>query len=316
MPETPAHGAVDGGGDEVRAAGAVLWRPGRRGVEVALVHRPRYDDWSFPKGKGEPGEHPLATAAREVAEETGLVPVLGRRLPTSRYRSDGSPKRVHYWAAQADRATAAGFVAGGEVDDLEWLPLAAARERLSYPRDVPVLDGFAAGPARTAAFILLRHARAAPKKAWRKAGWPDDLSRPLDDRGRAQARALAPLLGAFGTRRVASSAAERCVATVRPYAASAGAVIEAAPALTVGMASSAAVRDQARGLVGAGSATVVCAHRENLPALLAAACERFGAPAPDGPGLGKAAFWVLHMADGRLASAERHQAPRAAGDCR
>jgi len=89
------------GAAEVRAAGAVLWRPGPgvRGVEVAIVHRPRYDDWAFPKGKATPGEHPLLTAVREVTEETGLRPVLGRRLPPMFYLAAGRPKRVDYWAA-------------------------------------------------------------------------------------------------------------------------------------------------------------------------------------------------------------------------
>ena len=92
------------GAEEVRAAGAVLWRP-RAGtqvgqdVEVALVHRPRYDDWAFPKGKAAPGEHPLLTAVREVTEETGLRPVLGRQLPHMFYLAAGRPKRVDYWAA-------------------------------------------------------------------------------------------------------------------------------------------------------------------------------------------------------------------------
>src|SRR4051794_35162364 len=86
----------------VRAAGAVLWRQrAGQSVEVALVHRPRYDDWSFPKGKCKSGEHLIRTVVREVEEETGVVPVLGRRLPSTAYLKDGRPKRVDYWAAQA-----------------------------------------------------------------------------------------------------------------------------------------------------------------------------------------------------------------------
>jgi 8-oxo-dGTP diphosphatase len=85
---------------KIPAAGAVLWRPGEQGPEVALVHRPRYDDWSFPKGKCLPGEHVLITAVREVTEETGIGVILGRRLRTVRYLSDGRPKQVDYWAAR------------------------------------------------------------------------------------------------------------------------------------------------------------------------------------------------------------------------
>src|SRR5216683_2660302 len=85
---------------EIRAAGAVLWRPGTHAQAVLLVHRPRYDDWSFPKGKSLPGEHVLITAVREVAEETGVRVVLGRRMSPAHYASDGRAKRVDYWVAR------------------------------------------------------------------------------------------------------------------------------------------------------------------------------------------------------------------------
>ena len=102
-----------GGGDqeaEIRAAGAVLWRPGADGPEVALVHRRRYDDWSLPKGKSLPGEHVLLTAVREVAEETGVRVVLGPRLPSTHYQQHGNrPKTVDYWAAKAAGGAPAGL---------------------------------------------------------------------------------------------------------------------------------------------------------------------------------------------------------------
>ena len=85
---------------EIHAAGAVMWRAGEEGIETALVHRPRYDDWSFPKGKAFAGEHVLLTAVREVAEETGIRVALGRRLATTQYPTSGGPKRVDYWAAR------------------------------------------------------------------------------------------------------------------------------------------------------------------------------------------------------------------------
>ncbi|MEW2069060.1 NUDIX hydrolase [Streptomyces sp. NPDC007346] len=118
----------------VLAAGCVLWRrtPDGGGVEVCLVHRPRYDDWSFPKGKLKRGEGPLAAAVREVLEETGHHCAPGGRLPTARYLVDGRPKEVAYWAAEA---TGGAFEANDEVDRLLWLSPGAARTRLTQPRD-------------------------------------------------------------------------------------------------------------------------------------------------------------------------------------
>ena len=303
----------------IRAAGALLWRPGEQGPEVAIIHRPRYDDWSFPKGKSLPGEHVLITAVREVAEETGVEIALGRRLSTAHYYvSDGKPKQVEYWAARPARAAgaAATFVPNDEVDRLAWLPLTAAGDRLTYPHDLEVLSEFAAGPAATSALIMLRHASARNKKAWQKAGHPDDSTRPLTPLGQAQAKQLGQVLSCFGPARVISSAAERCLATVEPYAALTGGVVESAPALgpppaeeapaEEALAAEAAARDLITGLITAGEPAVISAHRENLPAVLRWACETLGAPVPAWRSLRKGAFWVLHVAEGRLISAERH----------
>src|SRR6516164_4386712 len=163
---------ADAAPGEIRAAGAVLWRARAGGIETALVHRPRYDDWSFPKGKSMPGEHMLLTAVREVEEETGVRAALGRRLPTQSYPVNGRPKRVEYWAARP--VSAEPFTPGTEVDELGSLPLPGARERLSYPRDVALLDSFTSGSADSAPVILLRHASAIAKQAWQEAGHHDE----------------------------------------------------------------------------------------------------------------------------------------------
>jgi 8-oxo-(d)GTP phosphatase len=300
---------------EIQAAGAVLWRVRAGGIEVALVHRPRYDDWSFPKGKSMPGEHVLVTAVREVEEETGVRPALGRRLATLSYRVDGRPKRVEYWAARP--VSPERFIPGDEVDALAWLPPAQARERLSYPRDVGLLDGFTAGPADTAPVILLRHACAIGKKEWRNAGHADDRERPLSDEGRAQAAALGDVLRCFAPAQVISSATERCLATVRPYADRAGAPVAAEPGFAVDSAARplhesdwtgtpAAQRRIAAAATGR-RPVIICAHRQNLPWLLARASAALGAPAPEGPPLERGAFWVLQAGGGRLVSAEQHQ---------
>jgi 8-oxo-(d)GTP phosphatase len=156
--------------------------------------------------------------------------------------------------------------------------------------------------------VLLRHASAGSR-----ADWPgDDLKRPLDAEGAADSERLARLLACFGTRRVISSAAERCVATVRPYAALAGTPVTVEPAFTVGpeqdlpaAGNGLAVAEMAA-IVAAGMPAVICAHRENLPSLLEAACAALVAEPPDGGPLPFSGFWVLHAAHGLLAAAERH----------
>ncbi|MCL2552200.1 MAG: NUDIX hydrolase [Actinomycetia bacterium] len=130
-----------GGVTTVRAAGTVLWRRSAADgkVEIALVHRPRYDDWSLPKGKLKRGEDFAAAAVRETHEETGMRCVLGASLPASRYLVEGRPKEVRYWSAEA---VDGGFTPNREVDRVVWLPPAAARHRLTHDRDRPLVDAF------------------------------------------------------------------------------------------------------------------------------------------------------------------------------
>ncbi|MEU9120180.1 NUDIX hydrolase [Streptomyces sp. NPDC048506] len=127
----------------VRAAGCVLWRRAATedGLEIGLVHRPKYDDWSHPKGKLKRGEDALAGAVREVAEETGMDCRPGAPLPTSYYLVEGRPKQVRYWAAEA---VAGAFTPSAEVDRLEWLSPADARHRLTQERDRPLVDALLA----------------------------------------------------------------------------------------------------------------------------------------------------------------------------
>lgn len=136
--------------DTVRAAGCVLWRraaPSRGGVELCLVHRPRYDDWSFPKGKLKRGESPREAALREVLEETGHHCVPGVPLPTARYTTGGRPKEVTYWAAEA---TDGAFEPSREVDRIAWLSPSAARRRLTQDRDAWLVDVFVSTQATQA----------------------------------------------------------------------------------------------------------------------------------------------------------------------
>ena len=269
----------------IKAAGAVAWRPGPDGrPEILLVHRRKYDDWSLPKGKVEPGETLPVTAVREVLEEGGARLALGRRLNSIRYNVGGRPKRVHYWSAAVasldDHA-----VPNDEVDEIEWLDADRAIDRISYRHDHGVLADFARLPAQTVPIILLRHAKAAGKSSWKGA----DDRRPLDDAGRADAKALAELLACFGPRaRLITSPAVRCVETLRPFAELSGAELREEPSLYIHTQSSrtdpadsppsmAALMAQA---VAAGEPTIFCAHRENIPVLQAAALAALGLGQP------------------------------------
>ena len=329
----------------------MVWRRGDGGLDIALVHRRRYDDWSFPKGKREPGEHVLRTALREVREETGFQVALGRPLGPSVYRVAAGIKHVSYWAARYVESL--GFVPNDEVDDVRWVPADRAHERLSYERDIELLGEFRSAPADTVTLILLRHAAAGSKAAVAgEQAAAADLARPLDAEGVVAAQTLAGVLACYGRCQVISSAAERCVATVRPYAELAGVPVEVEPAFTVtpdpvysasllmartvregpgvpdqlatepgGMSGSPgqqpglqadadqlepSARRRAASLARSGVPALICAHRENLPALIDAAFGALGAAPPVAEPLRKGEFWALHSAGGHLVSAERH----------
>lgn len=213
----------------LRAAGAVLWRDGAGRPEVALVHRPRYDDWSLPKGKLKSGETAAHAAAREVAEETGFSCVLSRFLHRVRYsiatvRGEAA-KQVDYFAA---RARGGAFAANDEVDELRWLDVDRARQRLSYPHDLPVLDSFDRLPTTVVTVLLVRHAEAGARGDWSG----DDALRPLSKDGLRQQAALRSLLPLFGPQRAYSAPRVRCEQTIAPIAGDLGLAINTEPLLS------------------------------------------------------------------------------------
>ncbi len=217
------HGPLAAGEDDVaaHAAGGVVWRHAGAELEVVLVHRPRYDDWSFPKGKVRRGEPALAAAYREVGEETGLAPTLGPSLPQSRYQTEQGKKLVEYWAMRSGGAP--GHVTGDEVDRMEWLALAEARERLSYGGDRELLDELDPLVYLISATVLLMgHAPAGDPRAWEG----DDWARPLDAGGLQQAEALRRGLPAFSPTRLLSADRARCVQTLEPLARDLGLPVE------------------------------------------------------------------------------------------
>ena len=292
----------------VHAAGAVLWRsaPDSAQREFALVHRPRYDDWSFPKGKVENGETAVSAAVREVAEETGFHAVLGRSLGSVEYKltRPKKNKHVHYWSA---RAVDGEFVPNDEVDQLRWVPQHDVRALLSYDLDRDVFDRYESGPSITSTAILVRHARAGSKSAWRG----DDADRPLDSVGVRQAAALVPLLTAFGGTQAFCADRVRCTSTVHPWATAASAPMRREKLLTE--EGYAADTDNARELAvklarTTGGVPVICSQGKVIPDFVAWWADRDGL-ALDRTRTRKASVWILSLDEGTLVAADYIDSP-------
>lgn len=294
------HGDGDGG-RVIRAAGGVLWRWSLSGVvEVALVHRPQYDDWSLPKGKLRRGEHPVVTACREVAEETGVLATAGKRLDIEHYDTDLGPKAVEYWAMQGPDAP---FKRTREVDRLVWVPLADAR-RLDYQGDAYAIDALRplADSLRSGSEVLLvRNARAVPAGRSHGAGG----LRLLDVRGREQAEALRRTLPAFGPSRLLSASEARFADTMGPLAGELGLPVEVEPAFDEEEYSARPRHGltQILELANAGGTTAVCAPGAVLRHLLATLAEDAGLDVREFPAV-KGSVWALFFSGGRLTAAD------------
>lgn len=287
----------------VRAAGGALWRPADGGgIETALVHRPRYDDWSLPKGKPDEGEHLLETAVREVAEETGLEVVVGRRSVRTEYEVPEGPKRVDYWLM---RVIGGDFQPNDEVDELRWLPVEEACALVSHAHDRAVLADLARTDVpREPTLLLVRHAKAGSKSDWEG---PDEL-RPLDGKGRRQAARLAEVLPSFSPVELLTAERVRCRETLAPLAERTGLAVRPLPelgeeeyaadpqaALTV-VERLLAPREQP-------GVAVVCSQGGAIPSVLAALGVRFaGVAGALHPPAAKGSTWVLAGRPGALSA--------------
>ena len=326
MNEAPSGSvATSAAATTVRAAGAVCWSvdsgappgpAGAPGLRVLLVHRPRYDDWSWPKGKLDPGEGGAEAAVREVAEETGLQVSLGRDLPTARYALDErTAKHVAYWAAHVPGAPALVPPRPHEVDDLAWVSTDEADRRLTRRADRvqlrALLEAHGEGALHTWPLVVLRHGHARPKAVWGH----DDADRPLSQVGALQAQALVPLLRAWSPARVVSSPWERCLQTVEPYLARTG-----APLRVKGRLSEAGHRREPARVgqlvaraVARGRPVIVCTHRPVLSTVLGALAGHTSAGVGDAiprtdPYLEPGEALVAHVSvtSGRVVRVERH----------
>lgn len=281
---------------DVVAAGAVITR---KGGDVLLVHRPKYDDWSFPKGKLDPGEHVTTAAVREVAEETGLDIRLGPPLRSQRYRLESGEsrmKRVHYWVGRVvGDDDVSKYKVNDEIDEVVWLPLDAARERLHYEYDLATLAEYETVRKKTFPLVILRHGRAKSRKAWKK----DDRERPLTKAGQFQAEQVVPVLGAYGVTHILTSSSRRCWATVAPYADVADLHMEDTDDLAEEDATPETVAEQVQGLLALKEASVLCTHRPVLPWV-------FEALGLEPHQLAPGAVFVVHHRRGRIVSTEHH----------
>ena len=327
-----ADSVIPAGADSlVAAAGALPWRRRHEQLQVALVHRTRYDDWSWAKGKLDPAEEWPVAAVREVFEETGLHVRLGRPLPSSEYivlDHTGQPatKEVRYWSAE---------VVGGdgtlvnEIDEVAWLEFEAATVRLTYARYLDQLRALVwadhAGTLATWPLVIVRHAHAESRSTWSD---PDPL-RPLDARGRERAQALVPVLTAYGVTRVVTSPSVRCLDTVLPYAVATG----LGTRLKAGLSEEGFAERPERAthhltrLLERGEAAVVCSHGPVLPVLFeqlagiadpGESCGESGAKLTLSEaarrGLGKGEALVAHLvgtgSEARVVDVERYPARR------
>ncbi len=289
----------------IPAAGGALWRRRSDGeLETAVVHRPKYDDWSLPKGKMDPGEHPLLTAVREVVEETGLQVLAGRRSVQTRYEHGHGPKRVDYWLMQV---VGGEFVANDEVDELRWAPVPEAAALCTHDHDRAVLADLARTDVlRAPRLLLVRHASAGEKDDF---DGPDEL-RPLDRKGRAQARRLAEVLPLFGVRRVLAAEPLRCQQTMAPLGKAVGVEVESLPEMGeeefsrdphAGLAVLAELLGGAEQDEQDPGVTVVCSQGGAIPsALLAMGVRWHGASGALWPPSAKGSTWALAGRPGAL----------------
>lgn len=291
--------------DEISAAGTVPWRRDESGqVLLALVHRPKYDDWSFPKGKLEGIESATACAHRETLEETGFDVRLHNYLGEVSYQTTEGVKRVKYWSAKFLQET--GSPNPTEVDQVLWVEPSLARDRLNHESDIQILNSFLATDLDSKIIILLRHAKAIAREEWQN----EDLDRPLSALGEQQAKRLISSLSPFAIKEIHSSSAVRCYETINPLARALSLdyfftdslteyVFERSPARTLKYIDR---------LLENSHTTLVCSHNPILPKYLAEKYSRQGFEVSEAA-LKPGEAWIVHHIDKEVIAVDHLPAP-------
>lgn len=291
----------------VFAAGGVLWRGDPWDPGVAVIHRPKYDDWSLPKGKAKVGEHLIVTALREVREETGYRPRIGPFLTTFQYpvTTGGrtSTKVVTYWSM---RSAGGSFQANSEVDQMKWVSIDKARARLTAPSDRAVLDTFRLARRDTEPLLLIRHG--ATQEASRKTkGCPE--GRPLNRAGRDQAVSLVPVLERLGVTDLLSADLAASVDMLTPFATATGLEVRREAQLNDAgfVGNETDVADLVRRDAASNEALVVCGGKRVIAGLLSTLGYSPYVRRPRETALKKGGLWLLHHRDGVVSAYEKHE---------
>lgn len=280
----------------ILAAGGVVWRETVDSrIEVAIIHRPQYDDWSFPKGKKEESEALITCAFREIVEETGLQVELGPFLGDIEYESTAGEKKVSFWAAKAVGDTTK-FTPNSEVDLIEWHEFENLTEKLTLNSDKEILDIFIESPFKANKLIMLRHAKALARSEWQG----EDEDRPLDNSGQLQAVKIYSVFKVFGIKEIHTSDAVRCFDTVKNLANSMELKLIISNKLSEYVfkknkeKSLDYAKDITESLRTSGLTTLLCSHNPVLPRMLEKICKSSEIDFPERK-LQPGEAWVLYL---------------------
>lgn len=288
------------------AAGAVVWRGDPANPEIALIHRPHYDDWSLPKGKVDPGESLPTTAAREIEEETGFHVRLGKLIGKVTYPVQGRTKVVYYWAAFYLSGT---YTPNDETDELRWVPIDQAQQLLSYDVDNDVVSKAQKRLqlAPTTRLLYVRHAHAHDRKKWEG----DDNLRPLDKKGRRQAEMLVPMLAAYHPTAIYSARPHRCQQTAARLADELGKDIAINKDFgdEAWEKNPAAAKKAFRRVVEDGGVPVIISQGQTIPGIIEDLAPQFLKKPQEELQFKKASVWVLSFNNGELTGADYLPSP-------